>query len=476
MRHIVLFFLLFFGTNIAFAKTSKDHFTFIQKNLDRIVDEADRNVHIGVKVYSIKTGHCLYEKNADKLFVPASSLKLFTAGAALSILGPEYQFKTEFLTDGSLKGEVLEGNLFLRGAGDPSFALNDLEKMVRVLCMEKMTKINGEIVMDHFAYDDVSKGPGWMWDDIHGFSFAPMSALTINHSCLDIWVKPADTIALAPKVFSFPKTSFVSVKNYAITDELAERLSIERDLKTNNNIIEIKGEIGLKSGVKSFRVPLENPPLFTGSLLQYFLKKANIQAVESIKENRAPSSASTLTSHDSPSVSILLHPLLKNSDNLYADNLFKKVGQVYSKGQGNWKNGSQAVRTFLEKEVGLDVSEMVILDGSGLSRYNLVSPEHFVTYLTWVYNSFSFGPELLAALPIAGRDGCLKNRFGGNQLSIRAKSGTMTGITSLCGYVMTQDREILAVAILINGFVGPVEKYRKIEDNICLFLSGLSRY
>lgn len=288
----------------------------------------DKNVHIGVKICSVKTGQCLYEKNATKLFVPASSLKLFTAGAALSFLGPEYQFTTEFLTDGSLKGENLEGNLVLRGSGDPSFSIADLEKMVRMLQLKQIAKVSGEIIIDHFAFDDIAKGPGWMWDDVNGFSYAPMSALTINHSCLDVWVKPAETIALAPKIFSFPKTSFVTVKNYAITDELAEKLFIERNLKAKSNVIEVKGEIGLQSEIKAFRVPLENPPLYTASLLQYFLKRGNILSVEKVKEERFPLSAQTLTSHASSSLSILLHPLLKDSDNLYADNFFKKVGQA----------------------------------------------------------------------------------------------------------------------------------------------------
>ena len=475
MKRIFLIILLFSLPLLADQKNSKNHLLHIRRGIDKILAAVDQNVHVGVKVVSLQSGLRLYEKNAHQLFVPASTIKLFTAGAALAKLGPQFTFETNLLTDGKVKNKVICGNLYLQGSGDPSFTLNDFEYLVMELRIAQIEEIQGDLIIDNFAFDAYPEGPGWMWDDINGASFASMNALSINHNSLKVWVQPATGIAIPPKVFAYPKTAFVKIENLATTDEKEETLTIERIPRAKQNIIQVKGEIGIRSSVQSFHIPIKGPHLYAATLLQSVLKKAGIACKGKILIQKAPLHSQVLATHRSAPLSILLQNMLKNSDNLYADNLLKKIGQTHFEEQGSWKNGSKAIRQHLE-DVGLEISDLVLLDGSGLSRYNLASPEHITTYLTWIYKHFPFAPEFLSSLSLAGKDGALKKRFTDNPPHLRAKAGTMTGISCLSGYLQTADGEPLVFSIMVNGFTDKASRYKsEVEDQICSFLANLSK-
>lgn len=470
MKKLILALLLF---SLPLCANSKAYHLHIQKNLDKIITSVDSNVHVGVLVTSAEKGLILYEKNADQLFIPASTAKIFTAGAALSQLGPEYTFETRLLTDGKIKRKILEGNLYIQGSGDPSLTLQDLEALVLQLRLSQVTEIDGDLIVDNFAFDEFAKGPGWMWDDFNGKSFCQMNALSVNHNLIHIWVQPSTAIATAPKVFAYPKTGFITIENCAITDEKKETLSVERML--GKNTIRVKGEIGVKSALKCYEIPLKGPHLYAGTLLKTALQKAGITCKGKIKIRKTPVQAEELTVHKSQPLATLLKTMLKDSDNLYADNFFKVLGSIYAREQGSWKNGSMAVKAHLEKEAGLPLQDMVLLDGSGISRYNLVSPRILTNYLLWAHNSSPFSHEFLSALSLAGRDGTLKKRFCSGT-PLRGKTGTMSGVTTLCGFVDTQEGETLAFTVMASGFTEKTARYKhELEDQIVLFLSGLSR-
>lgn len=477
MKTFVFSLLLFLAPLSAESKNRKFYLQEIKSGIDKILAGIDKNVHVGIEVISLDSGLRLYEKNAQQLFVPASLTKLFVAGAALSKLGPQFTFETALLTDGAIKQKALRGNLYLQGSGDPSFSLADLEELVLQLRLHQIEEIQGDLIIDNYAFDNISEGPGWMWDDINGVSYAPMNALSLNHNLVQVWVKPAEGVATPPKVFVYPRTPFLQIKNLATTDEKADTLSVERTFKGKKNTILVKGEIGVRSGIRAFQVPIKNPHLYAATLLQSICKKAGVECKGTIKVRRTPPSAFVLATHHSPSLANLIRIMLKSSDNLYADNLFKRIGLHYDKEQGTWKTGSQAIRSHLEKDAGLEIADLVLLDGSGLSRYNLVSAHQITSYLAWAHKKSHYAPEFVSALSLAGRDGGLANRFAETDFLLRGKTGTMSGITTLAGYVYTADNEPLAFAILINGFTDKAAKYKaQIEDPIALFLSKITKH
>jgi D-alanyl-D-alanine carboxypeptidase/D-alanyl-D-alanine-endopeptidase (penicillin-binding protein 4) len=242
---------------------------------------------------------------------------------------------------------------------------------------------------------------------------------------------------------------------------------------SKENTIDVKGKISLSSPLKLFQVSLENPHLYAGHLFKDLLQKYGVVVKGKISVKKTPNKAFEIGSHSSRSVRFLSDAVLKNSDNLYSECFFKKIGQEKEGSSGTWQYAQKVMREFLAK-TGIDVSEMVIKDGSGLTRYNLASPHQFVTYLSWMQKQ-SYFPAFLSSLAVAGVDGTLKNRMQDMPAKVRAKTGGMTGINSICGFVM-QEEEMLAFAILFEGNAKfPSEDLEGIEDEILSYLADLKR-
>ncbi len=462
------------GLSLSLWAGSKDQLIQVQRGLDKILNEVLPKTHVGVEVVSLTSGLKLYEKNKERSFIPASALKLFTAAAALDILGPDFCFETRLCTNGTVEGTKINGNLYLVGSGDPEFSVSDLEMLVRGLRLRGVQEITGDVFVDCSAFDEIPKGPGWMWDDVNSISFSSVSALTINHSCVNLWIRPGVKETEAARLFVYPKTRQMQLINETQTSGQHSTLKLERPGMVEKPTVLIKGSIPLNGGVQTYNIPVDAPNLYAGEILARRLKQAGINLKGKMRIGQAPQMSHLIISHRSRPLSMLIQTLLKHSDNLYADHLFKKMGQLFTNTPGTWANGGQAVRAFLEKEVNLDAAGFVMLDGSGLSRYNLTSPHQIAQLLTWIASRSPYAPEFIAALPIAGGEGTLKNRMETLESHLRAKTGRMQGIRSLCGYLTTKNGEKLAFVILTNGFVeSESESYKEIEDQICLFLRNL---
>lgn len=471
----MLRYLIFLNVlSLSLCAGSKDQVIQVQRGLDRILSEVLPKTHVGVEVISLTTGLKLYEKNVGRLFIPASALKLFTTAAALDILGLDFCFETQIRTDGTIDGARINGNLYLVGSGDPEFSVSDLEMLVRGLRLRGIQEVTGDLLVDCSAFDEIPKGPGWMWDDVNSISFSSVSALTINHSCVSLWVRPAVKETEAARLFVYPKTRQMQLINETQTIGQSCALQLERPGMVEKPTVLIKGSIPLHSDVQMYSIPVDAPNLYAGEVLGRRLKQAGITIKGKMRVGQVSQMSHLIVSHRSRPLSMLIQTLMKHSDNLYADHLFKKMGQQVAGVSGTWANGGHAVRTFLEKEINLDAAGFVMLDGSGLSRYNLTSPNQIAQLLTWVAQRSPYAPEFIAALPIAGGEGTLKNRLQDLEAHLRAKTGRMQGIRSLCGYLTTKSGEKLVLVILANGFVeSQSESYKKIEDQICLFLRNL---
>ncbi len=392
MRSCVLILILVFFSSPLISKESK-HSSTLQAGIDRIIRESAPDANIGIEVVSLKTGQKLYQRIPHHLLVPASCLKLMTGAAALHALGVDYRFETKIYTDGKIEKKTLKGNLYLRGSGDPELAFEDLEELVFQLKLRDIQRIEGNLYVDNTLFDGISQGPGWMWDDGAERWNSPMDALLLNHSCVDVWVKPAETSGKAPIVYIHPKTDYVLTQNRAMTTAEENNLSVERRWMQRENVIEIKGQIATGSETQHFMIPVEDPHLYTGHVFCGILVKAGFDFTGEIDQKATPESAVLLGTHQSRPLSQIVEAMMKFTDNLAADCLFKKVGENRFGAPGTWQKGSKAVREFLGSVVGLNVEKMVIMDGCGVSRYNLVSAHQFVEFLTWMHAQFGFFSE-----------------------------------------------------------------------------------
>ena len=472
MYKMVLIFLISCSSVMA-----KD-ITALQSGVEKIIRNKDPDVHIGIEVVSLTTGEKLYQKSPNHLFVPASSQKLVTAAAALHLLGVDYRFETKLYTDGKIEQKTLKGNLYLQGSGDPELVVQDLEELVFQLKLLNIQKIDGNLYIDNTLFDGIAQGPGWMWDEGAYHWSAPMDALTLNHNCVDVWVKPAEKTGQRPQVYLSPKTDYVVIDNHAETTADGDDLSVERRWMSKENIIDVKGQIAKGHETQHYAISVENPHLYAAHVFHDILLKAHFSFKGKIAVKEVPEKSTQLASHSSRPLSLIVEEMMKSSDNLTSDCLFKKVGEMRFGIPGTWQKGSQAVREFLSKQVGLNVEKMVLMDGCGQSRYNLISPHQFVELLSWMHSQFSSCNEFISSLPISGTDGTLIDRMQDREIKgkVRAKTGSMTGISSLSGYLTTKDGDTLAFSILQNGFIGKTEEYkRQIEDEICSFLVHFSR-
>ncbi|MBI2742338.1 MAG: D-alanyl-D-alanine carboxypeptidase/D-alanyl-D-alanine-endopeptidase [Chlamydiales bacterium] len=458
--------------------TSKEDLHFLKNAIDRIIQQVDPNVHIGIEVISLKNGQKLYEKNPRHMFVPASTQKIFTAASALAILGTDFRFETQLLAMREQKEGVLDGDLYLKGSGDPSLVTEDLQDLVFQLSLAGVKTIKGDLVIDNFEFDNIVQGPGWMWDEGAEYWTSPIDALLVNHSSISVWVEPGQQVGAPARVGIFPEIEGVVIQNTAKTGEKKSDLRVSRRWVTRENLIEVDGTIDLKSKPQNYNIPLEAPAMYTATLFRDLLQQKGIGICGEIRFKKAPENALLLATHRSAPLSELIYPVLKKSDNLYSNCLFKKMGSKLHQAPGTWPKGSQAMRSFLSSQAEIDVENLAIVDGDGESRYNLISPHQMVSFLVWMEDQFLFFPEFLTALPISGVDGTLKNRMDDPVLKgkIRAKGGRMTGISGIAGYAYTKDNEMLAFSIMINGFIKPAEEYKKnLEDQICKQLTQFSR-
>lgn len=442
----------------------------LKNAIEKVLAVSGTNVNFGIEVVSLKTGEVLYEKNSKNLFTPASVVKLFTCAAALGRLGPSYQFNTEVAQDSS-------GNLYLIGSGDPSLDEKALEEMAFNVSLHRKEDFV-DLIVDQTIFDNIVNGPGWMWDEGEHAWNSPVDALLIDHACVDFWVLPS-TVQSPPQVVFRCPSNYIDIHNAAITLETKGELEVRKTPFVCENKIEILGSLAQTDLPRAFRLPVNPPHMYAAQLFRKKLEHYGIRCKGSVHIGKVPEDAITITSHSSLPLSMIVFPALKDSDNLTSNCLFKKLGQICEHTQGSWQSGSKAVRSFLQEKVKMKIDDFILLDGSGESRYNLASPHHVVQCLSWIPKQFAFGPEMMSALSMSGRDGkFMKHRLDGEDTrnKIRAKGGSMAGVSSLAGYVETKEGEILVFAMMINGFTEKTSEIKSvIEDPICKVLANYTR-
>lgn len=442
--------------------------------LNYIINSVGSSADIGVSVKSMRTGEQLYSRNIHQPLTPASTLKVLTAEAALIFLKPDYRFSTQLLTDAqTIKNGVLQGNLYIVLSGDPSLTYNDLVELIQNLKTQQITGIAGNVYIDNTAYDQSFYGPDWVPKD-KGYCYAaPISASIINHNCLPFKVTPSKVPGQAAQIGTSPNFFYPAIRNYVVTkpNRFPCSVHLSSDISTG---LEIDGCMpkGKEWGISYV---VTDVPEYNRALFKDVLNQMSVKLYGTVTFGTAPKNPSMIAHHASEPLNVLITEMLKRSDNVIAGALFKKLGQLYTRRPGSWENGSLAVSQILTKNAGVNINGLRILDGSGLSPSNLTTPSQMMQVLDYAYHNESTNDAFVTALPIAGVDGTLKHRMGNIARKVRAKTGTISGVVSLAGYVVSADKEILAFVIMVNGNKGMTWKYREMEDRIATSLAGFRR-
>lgn len=443
----------------------------VNRQVDSLIYEClPKGTDVAMFVYDLTTRQPVYSYRADVMCRPASVQKVITGAVALETLGPDFQFETRLAIRGEIKSDgILDGDVFLIGGLDPALMETDLRRMAAELKKAGVSKISGSLVADVSLMDSVSWGPGWCWDDAPS-SFQPfISPLMVHGGYLQVQVVPGAKGKPA-KVNLFPQNSFIKVENRSVSlDSKAGALEVETDWTHGDNTVRISGNV---AKTQSVELSIRPSHWFALNLFREYLEQEGITAAD-VRYGQCPA-VCQLVSTASHSLADVLKHALKESDNLYAECMFLRSAKVVTQYPVSFEKASKYTQDFIERKFGLKQTSYNIVDGSGLSMYDFMSPAFMVDILKLVYHTPNLYRVFFDALPVSGMDGTLKGRMGSRSAigKVRAKTGTVTGACSLAGYITTQSGHILAFSIMNGGAVKTAPS-RKFQDLICEVLVQL---
>ncbi len=434
---------------------------------------------VGVQIVSLESGEIVYERNPDLTLNPASNTKLITSAAALIELTPQFRFQTRVYTKARVSKGTLQGDLYLKGRGDPLLSYEALLTLAQDVYNSGIKRISGNIIGDDSYFDEEREFSGW-----HDFKQAysgKISALSLNKNSLQLQIKPARRSGVAPEVILNPPTSYVKVKNKAVTlsaNKVYASFLPTKEEKPKEETLVVQGKISRKSRYRvSASIHVKNPTLFATTAFKDALEQMGVQVDgEAETTSRLPEKSRRIATHYSEPLSAIICESNKSSDNFVAEQLLKTLGAQKIGAPGTTEKGLQVVQKFLA-ELQIPPEAYVLENGSGLSRNNRLSPEQIVTLLSYMYENFEVRSEYLASLAIAGVDGTLHRRLKDTQAErrLRAKTGAINKVSCLSGYAASRENEIFAFSIMMNGYRSGGYDIKKIQNKIGLLLTEFYR-
>ncbi|MFH1197663.1 MAG: D-alanyl-D-alanine carboxypeptidase/D-alanyl-D-alanine-endopeptidase [bacterium] len=453
---------------------------------DTFNDPNFSNAFWGVYIKSLKTGEVIYKRNSDKLFVPASDVKLFTSAAALLLLGSNYTYKTLVFTDGNVVKDTLFGNIIIRGSGDPTLSLkyppqksrDIFEAWADSLLLKGIKCIKGNIYGDDNLFDDLGYGSEWPWETENFWYASPSGGLSFNENIIELNISPSAT-NMPAEIKTIPHTDYVNIVNKIITTA-DKKTSINFMKDKSTELVLLSGYINSNDEMQKIFIPVGDPTRYFLTVLNETLERKGIALdgytadLDTEEFEIIPDNLVTLFSYKSIKLGSMIKELNKNSNNFFAEQIFKTIGlELFN--QGTIENGVKACNQIFDL-MGIFSDNLQIVDGSGLSRLNFITPKQIVNLLSYMYKSDGF-ETFYGSLPIAGIDGTLADRMLKTKAenNVRAKPGFLNGVRTLSGYLRTADDEPIVFSMIANNFLVPANLINYVFDSVCIRLANFTR-
>lgn len=437
-----------------------------------------------VAVLDAATGSELYQRKGSQATIPASNTKIVTAAAAMHTLGPDYRFQTQVIKRAKVTGSTLNGRLYLKGYGDPTARQSDYASLAKQVRAAGIKTVTGKLVVDATYFDSVRYNPAWRTSYADAYYAAPISALTLApnadyDSGTVIITYRAGAVGKKAKITTTPAAakSYLSIKNLTKTGAKGSSWTVGVGRSYGSGTITVRGRVP-SGGSGSALISVNRPDLYAAAIFRAELKKAGVSVKGGTTVLATPAGKRTVLATDhSMRLKDLLVPFMKLSNNMHAEALTKAMGAKRSGAVGTWTNGLAATRAYLTLRK-VPMTGVSLSDGSGLTRANTLTPRALGTLLVAVQSEPWF-PAFKASLPVAGNTnrmvgGTLRYRMNGTRAENNAwaKTGSLTGVTALSGYVKGRDGHLYVFSMLSNY---TESSPRPVEDKLVVTLAGWRR-
>ncbi len=469
----------------------------LSAEIDRIISESHLDqMRVGVFVMSLRDGRVLYARDANKLFTPASNMKVYTTAVAVDLLGPDYRWRTSVYASKQPDANgVIDGDLTLYGRGSPDLASKErgdapsLVKLADQLYQAGVRQVRGNIVGDESYFRGELFGVGWQWNDLQWYFGAEPSALSIDENTIEVTIAPANKKGSSASVVVNPNDSFVHLTNNTMTAERDARTSVGIIRELSGNELRVWGDFPESGRAFSAFLSVHNPALWAANIFKRTLISRGIKVegnaltrdfrvADSLKFD--PQKSIELTYANSQPLGQIVRKTNKESNNLYAELILRTVGKERgatapdpdpnkNSARGDDEAGVAVVKSWLAHK-GIATRGLAIHDGSGLSRLDLVTPESTARLLATIAGA-NGTTVFRDSLPIAGHDGTLGGRLKNVAGRIVAKTGSLTYVHSLSGYATAANGEVLVFSILCNDTPSDRSAYGLI-DSVATAIAG----
>ncbi len=427
---------------------------------DLILHSPLAGARVSVQVVSLDDGSVVFSRSADDLLNPASNVKLVTAAAALTKLGLDYRYETEFLGEGDLKAGKVK-TLYVRGKGDPTLNTDRLYGIVSELLHLGLREVPGDLVVDDTYFDADRLAPGFDQENSDRSYMAPTGAVSLNWNAVGVYLRPGAGVGSPAAVDVEPPSEHFDVASALTTGSRHRRrffVASEPEKGGAQQRIIVRGSVPRDERPASWSVwkKIDNPPVYFGQTLKQLLADRGVAVKGKVRLGPVPPTAKVLHVAQSDTFDLVLKKMNKHSSNFVAEQLLKTLGAEAKGAPGSFQKGVEAVEEFLDHEVGIARGSYVMKNGSGLNDTNRFSAAQLCKVLKYMYEKFPVAPEYLSSVGVAGKDGTLRYRFEGSDAvgRLRAKTGTLENVSALSGYVQAVGGEKFAFSVVVNDFAG----------------------
>ncbi len=430
--------------------------------IEALVKRQSAYMQIGVDIINADTGKVIYSRNPALPMTPASNTKVMTASAAYLYLGPNYTYVTSMGQSGN--------NIYVKFSGDPTLSSADIFALAKSLKLAGINVVKGDVILDQNIFSGPYYGLGWSQDDLAYCYGAPISGAIINGNCMALQVIKnvhSDT----PSIKQFT-TRFPVLNQVRLVGKRELRTCVFQPTITSNNAILLQGCLPTRANW-GFSFAIKNPSNYAKQVVQTAFSRAGITVQGQFLSGKTPVNETVLATHHSDDLVTLLSYMLKHSDDVYAGAIAKTLGSSYY-GVGSYKAGANATNAILMARLGKNFKPPYLEDGSGLSSYNLISPQQLIQVYSYMYRQPNLNKIFMKSLATSGQIGTLSYRMTQNGMAghFMGKTGTISGVSTLSGYLAMPGRPVYIAAIMMNGIEGSPAHARYVQDQIVKMLAG----